>query len=372
MEMESMEGSADRRISELLLTIVTAFCASFSINLLTGAIDSWSRNDFTYDPLYLIAVVGFPVITFALIWKLTRLMREVEFKAICQFLIDKTQGEVPFWQFESHNNERHPYKPQTYLANAFVMMKVMLQLRGLTSETRIRQRIVDAYSLTEGATDNPVSDLIDCIIVQHLQDSGYMADDYGFTQSKLMVIHDRTEGAIGGFKARKLTEEETGAIPAGNLPPGLLAARLMGTFSPDSRSVLVRVPKNMRIEDISKGETRGMGISGTGVRLEITHKHLRNLSSEDTGLFVLSPTGQVDTSAIVDQFEMQAKLKMTILGYLRYRETFKRLVRWAERFCKEIWFQFDWPSFSQRNQIAEATRLVPNLSSDSRHETEQE
>lgn len=388
-DIEIKEQGAERRILELLLMIVTSVFMATSINLLTGIIDSWSRNEFAYDPLYLMGVIGVFVITCFLMWRLIGRIREVEYKTVCQFLIDKTQGEAPCFHFENHKNEAHFYKPQTHLASAFVMMQAYFQIVAMEEkyghlmwmfplpavnsdrEARIRQRIKEAYTKSDEDIDNPVSDLFDCVIVQYLQDSRYMAETYGISEKKLMIIHDRSENAIGGFKSRAPTEEEAREVSAKDLPSGILDVKLIATGSGGSRNMEVRIPQNMVIDDISSGSTRGMRISGGGVELAITHKHIRYLRREDTGLVILTPSGEVDCSIAADQYELCVRLKMKILGYIRDRERFTRLVRWAEEFSRTIRFEFDWPSFVRRNRIANAIRLEPKLPENQQDETDQ-
>lgn len=379
-------GGAAKRIPELLLMLLTSVVLAILINLLTGIIDSWSRNDFAYNVLYLVIVSFFLVVSCVLFWVLARSLREIEIKTVSQFLVDSKLGEVPYIKFRNPQGNEIRFKPQIYLANAFVFMKVNCQVLAMREEygarmwrtppvpsvdsgreERIRQRIIESYRVPHEATPSPVFDLLDCVLIKHLQNSMYMAGRYGIEETDFMIIHDRCEGVIGGFKVRSPTEDESRRVSGSDLPQGILRVELIEVGGSDSTDVRVRIPKGMEIKDISSENIRGINISGRGIELIIEYERIRQMLMDDTEIVVLNESGEVDDSIVVEQLEITTKIKMTVFGYLRNRRMFTRLVRWADDYSSMIASEFDWPSFQARNEISQAIRETFELHS---HETD--
>lgn len=359
-----------KRIPELLLMIITSVPLGLLLNQLSGILDSMGRNVFDYSPLYLSYVFFLLSITLILFWILVQRIRYVRITALVQLLIDTTKGEIPYIEFSNNGDSWIHYKPQIYLANAFNMMKLSLRLSSTVEkhgfrtwtdpslplenserEERIRNEIIESYVHFPSVTDSPVSELFDRVLTDYLQNAMYVAENFGIQEREYLITHDWRDKKMGGFKASPATETELKRAVPEDPSLSILKIETLYVSDSDSRSFRVRIPQGMDIKDISSGECRGFSITGNGIALEVSYKIIRRISPDDSNLIMQREAEDTPTRVVAEQIELTTHVKMTILGFLRNRGLFNRLVRWAEEYIYNLTSEFDWPTFKARNKI---------------------
>jgi hypothetical protein len=361
----SIDRGTAKRIPELILMFITTVLLSALINQISGILDSIGRNEFDYNLPYLAITSFLTVLALTLFWKLAQTIRNVKINALIQVWIDTTQGIIPYLTFKNHDGVSFHYRPQLYLANAFKLMHISLQniatfekhgakvwtdptvpFEESEREVRVREKIIAFY--TDSSTDNPVYELFDRVLTDYLQDARYMAENLGIQEIGYCVTHEWRDKKMGGFNARPATETDPkSVIPVDHSSPILKIEPLYSSDS-DSREIYIRIPKGMEISDISSDGFRGFSIIGNGIELKISYLQLRTISLYDSDLTMHSDE---DILLLADQIELTTHLKMTILGYLRYRKLFNRIVRWAEEYMHNLTSEFDWFAFKTKNAI---------------------
>jgi hypothetical protein len=368
-----------KRIPELLLMILTTVILSLLVNQLSGILDSIGRNEFTYDPIYLICVLSLFVIILILYWELIQRVRQVKIPVVIQLAIDSTNGEIPYIRYMDHEGNEFQYKAQLYLANAFKMMSVSLRtistfekhgartwmdpsvpFENSEREGRIRQKIIEFYANPNNARDNPVYELFDRVLTDYLQNTRYMAENVGIQEKEWIITHEWRDNELGGFTAKPASDIDPMSVPAEDDQSSILKLETLFVSDSDSRWFQVRIPEEMEIIDISSENCRGFSISGKGIDLVVSYESIRQTSPDDSGLI----TDKAEAGIVFEQLELVATLKMTIQGYVRYRNSYHRLVRWAEDYIYNITTEFDWPGFKAKNGINQFERLNLELEDD--------
>ncbi len=60
---------------------------------------------------------------------------------------------------------------------------------------------------------------------------------------------------------------------------------------------------------------------------------------------------------MINQLELTAIVKVTIFGFLRFREEFQRLIKWVESFVNKLISDYNWYKFRTQNGIT-SYRLI--------------
>lgn len=367
-------------IKSILEIILAAILLAVLVNLITGIIDAFGSGQWTYNGFYVLGVmILFPIVVYVF-WLISKNPLKARSICITQILVDTERGEAPYLQFKDKKGEGHLYKPQIALANAFRMMSISFSvlegqerhghkvwtgevgLTGSKRESRIRQRIIDAFVKEGYCPDNPISDLMDTLLAHRLGESRYDAASMGIEEKKVLIVQNRTEKGVGGFQVLEKPDDEGNQSVIEKMPKDILDIQPIFTGSSRSHDFAVQIPSAMIAEDATTEKERGIRIHGGGVDILITHEYVRHEKPRNVGLSIQNESGSRDDSIVAVQYRIEMSIMLSVCGYLHNPERNESLFLWAQQICRDLYSFLCWPEFKREHEIWTAQRSSLDVS----------